>query len=175
MSTNDTVLFLANGRSGARIRPGAGAARCGALLTAVCERLAMMIVEDGEGATRTMAVEVVGARSEREALAAARQVAFSPLVKTMLAGSAPNPGRIAAAVGAAPIRFNPQRLEIEIAGRRMVSRGAATAVPEAVMRRLLRRAHVPVRIHLHAGSASARMLTCDLTEDYVRINAGYAT
>ena len=175
MSTNDTVFALASGRSDVSIRPGSSVRQFAQALEAVCGRLARMLVEDGEGASRTMLVEVDGARNEREALAAARQVANSPLVKTMLAGSDPNVGRLAAAVGAAPIRFDPQRLDIAVAGRRMVAHGTATAVPESVLRQLLRRAHVPVRIHLHAGAASARMHSCDLTEEYVRINAGYAT
>jgi glutamate N-acetyltransferase/amino-acid N-acetyltransferase len=175
MSTNDTVFALASGCSDVSIRSGAQARRFGAALQAVCARLAGMLVEDGEGATRTMTVEVAGARTEREALSAARQVACSPLVKTMLAGSDPNVGRIAAAVGAAPIRFDPRRLEIAIGGRRLVARGTALAVPASVLRGLLRQAHVPVLVRLHSGSASATIWTCDLTEEYVRINAGYAT
>jgi glutamate N-acetyltransferase/amino-acid N-acetyltransferase len=122
-----------------------------------------------------MAVEVAGARSEGDALSAARQVACSPLVKTMLAGSDPNVGRLAGAVGASSARFDPRALEIHLEGVRMVARGSALDVPDSVMRRLLKRPRVHVRIHLHAGRAEARMLTCDLTEEYVRINAGYAT
>ena len=175
-STNDTVFALANSRSGVRIGPGSPAARVFArLLEAVAGRLARLIVQDGEGSTKVMQVEVVGARSEREAFSAARQVASSPLVKTMLAGADPNVGRIAGAVGASGARFDPGRLDIWLAGHRMVGNGTALPVPESVTRRLLRRPQVDVRIHLHAGSAESRMLTCDLTEEYVRINAGYAT
>jgi len=175
MSTNDTVFALASGRSGVTLRPGVRAERFSRVLIAVCERLAAMIVEDGEGATRTMAVEVVGARSEREALAAARQVAQSPLVKTMLAGGDPNVGRIAAAAGASGARFDSNRLEMHISGYRTVANGTALPVPESVMRRLLSGPAIQVRINLRAGTAGSRMLTCDLTEEYVRINAGYAT
>ena len=96
-------------------------------------------------------------------------------MKTMLAGGDPNVGRIAAAIGASPARFNPDRLEIHLGSQRMVVRGAVLPVPASVMRRLLNRPTVQVRIDLHAGAAQGRMLTCDLTEEYVRINAGYAT
>jgi glutamate N-acetyltransferase/amino-acid N-acetyltransferase len=176
MSTNDSVFVLASGRSGVAIRAGTARERIfQRMLEAVAERLATRIVHDGEGSTRVMAVEVVGARSDREALACARQVALSPLVKTMLAGSDPNVGRIAAAAGASSARFNPSQLDIQVGAVPLVSRGAAVSVPAAVMRRLLARPRVPVRINLHAGSACGRMLTCDFTEEYVRINAGYAT
>ncbi|MBI2104180.1 MAG: bifunctional glutamate N-acetyltransferase/amino-acid acetyltransferase ArgJ [Candidatus Omnitrophica bacterium] len=176
MSTNDTVFALAGGGSGAAIRPGtAGARRFARMVTAVAGRLAERLVRDGEGATKRMTVEVCGGRTAREAQACARQAAGSPLVKTMLAGSDANVGRLAAAAGASGARFDPARLEIHVEGVRLVAGGAALPVPAAALRRLLRRPHVRVRIHLHAGRASARMLTCDLTEEYVRINAGYAT
>ena len=176
MSTNDTVFGLASGASGVAIRSGSRAASLFlALLEAVMARLATLIVQDGEGATKVMDVRVTGARSERDAMAAARQVARSPLVKTMLAGNDPNVGRIAAAVGASSARFDPERLEISLGRQRMVARGTVLAVPASVTRRLLDRPTVTVRIDLHAGTAQGAMRTCDLTEEYVRINAGYAT
>ena len=176
MSTNDTVFGLASAASGAVIRPGTASVTVFAtMLEAVAARLAAMLVRDGEGASKLMEIEVAGARTEREAMACARQVACSPLVKTMLAGSDPNVGRIAAAVGAAPVRFSPQRLEIRVEGVRLVARGTVLPIAESVTRRLLARPRVRVRIDLHAGGARGRMLTCDLTEEYVRINAGYAT
>lgn len=175
MSTNDTVFALANGRSGVRIRQGTVSERRFAeALVAVTGALAKRLVQDGEGATRMMAVEVTGARSDREAQACARQVACSSLVKTMLAGADPNVGRLAAAVGASSARFDPQKLAIAINGRRVVAGGAIRA-NKAVTRALLSRPEVTVRINLHAGRACGRMLTCDLTADYVRINAGYST
>jgi glutamate N-acetyltransferase/amino-acid N-acetyltransferase len=176
MSTNDTVFGLASGASGAAVRPGTrGASVFASMLEAVADRLAMMLVRDGEGASKLMEVEVAGARTAREAQACARHVACSPLVKTMLAGSDPNVGRIAAAAGASPARFRPQRLEIRIGGVCLVSRGAARPIAESATRRLLARPTVSVRIDLHAGTSRGRMRTCDLTEEYVRINAGYAT
>ncbi len=176
MSTNDTVFLLASGASGIRIRRGtSGERRFARMLTAVTRRLASLLVTDGEGVTRVMAIRVRGARTESEAQAAARQIADSPLVKTMLAGGDPNVGRIAAAIGSSGARFDPRRLEIRIGGERVVSRGVVRPLGKSVTRTLLRRPEVPIEVHLHAGRAEAQMLGCDLTEEYVRINAGYAT
>ncbi len=176
MSTNDTVFALASGRSGAAVRPGtAGAKTFAAMLRAVSGRLAALLVADGEGVSRVMEIAVTGARSAREARACARSVARSLLVKTMLAGGDPNVGRIAAAVGASSARFDPDRLDIDVEGRRLVARGAVQSIPKSVARRLLKGAEIAVRVELHAGRASAGMRTCDLTEEYVRINAHYST
>jgi glutamate N-acetyltransferase/amino-acid N-acetyltransferase len=176
MSTNDTVFALANGRSGVTIREGTSGARLlREAMEAVAGRLAKRIVQDGEGAERIMEVQVLGARDDREALACARQVACSLLVKTMLAGGDPNVGRLAGAAGASPAHLDPDKLEIHINGRRVVARGTALRLSKGVLRRLLARPEVTVTLHLHAGRGQGRMLTCDLTTEYVRINSGYAT
>lgn len=176
MSTNDTVFALASGQAGAVIREGTPAlATFAAMLEAVSTRLAALLVADGEGASRVMEVHVYGARTKQDAQACARQVACSPLVKTMLAGRDPNVGRVAAAAGASPARFDPERLVIHIGNCRVVSRGAALPLTKSVARRLLNRSEVLVRINLGAGRAEGRMVTCDLTEEYVRINARYAS
>ena len=176
MSTNDTVFLLANGRSGLQLRPGTpGSQVFASALQAVTQRLARMLVADGEGASRIMEVIVAGARSAHEAHRCARQVASSPLVKTMLAGGDPNVGRIAAAAGASGARFDPDALEMHIQRQRVVAKGRVLPLAASAVRTLLRRPAVTVRIHLHAGRAQDRMVTCDLTTEYVRINAGYAT
>lgn len=176
MSTNDSVFFLANGASKTAIRPGTRAGSVFiAMVEAVCRKLAFLIVQDGEGAGKLMEIKVAGARNQKDADSCARQIAFSPLVKTMLAGSDPNVGRLAAAAGASNARFNPDHLEIHVSGVKTVSRGVALNLSKAVLRRLLNRPVVPVRVDLHAGNAAAAMWTCDLTAEYVRINAGYAT
>ena len=176
MSTNDTVFLLANGRSGVQLCHGTpSVSRFARALRTVAQRLARLIVEDGEGASRIMDVIVSGARSSRDAQACARQVALSPLVKTMLAGGDPNVGRIAAAVGASPARFDPDKLEIFLEDQRVVTKGHLVSFSLSVVRTLLRRPEVTVRIDLHAGRAEDRMSTCDLTAEYVRINTGYAT
>lgn len=175
-STNDCVFALASGASGVSVRAGtAAAAQFASMVQAVCERLAVAMVADGEGASKTMDVQVVGAKTPRDAEACARQVANSLLVKTMLAGGDPNPGRLAAAVGASGARFDPMRFEVWVGALRVVARDAVLDVSASRLRALLSQPHVAVRVDLHAGRAAARMLTCDLSEGYVRINAGYAT
>ena len=175
MSTNDTVFALASGRSGAAVRSGQAAQRFGAALEAVLARLARLMIQDGEGATRLLDVRVLGGRTEREAPACARAVACSPLVKTMLAGGDPNVGRLAAAAGSSAARCDPAKLGIRIGAQRVVSRGVAIRLDKSVSRTLLAGPIAQVTIHLHAGSAQGRMLTCDLTEEYIRINARYST
>ena len=176
MSTNDTVCVLANGRSGVSIRPGSpSVSQFARMLEAVSKQLAKLLVQDGEGATRIMTVQVLGARTPQQAMSCARGVARSPLVKTMLAGGDPNVGRIAAAVGASQAVFDPARLEIVIGSQRVVAGGAVIPLSKAATRRLLRHPEVTVRIHLHAGRAHTHVVTCDLTEEYVRINARYST
>ena len=176
MSTNDTVFALAGGASGVRIRAGTRqAAAFAEMLSRVTQRLAAMLVEDGEGVTRLALVEVIGAKTESDAVRCARQIANSPLVKTMLAGGDPNVGRVAAAAGASGARFDPNRLELRVDGVPVVLRGEAQRLSKALAKQLLTPKTVTLQVHLHAGPASARMLTCDFTEDYVRINARYST
>jgi len=174
MSTNDTVFVLANGASGVRIRSGSAAEKAFAkLLEAVMQRLAYLIVQDGEGATKVATVEVRGARSEREALACARQIVTSSLVQTMLASGDPNVGRIAGAAGASPAVFDPDKLEVRVGRHVVVSRGIVHRIGKTLADTLLKPKEILITVHLHAGSASARMLTCDLTEAYVQLNARY--
>jgi glutamate N-acetyltransferase/amino-acid N-acetyltransferase len=176
MSTNDTVFALASGRSGLTIRNKTKAARAFAdMLHAVAERLARLIVHDGEGASKIMEVDVVGARSDKEAQSCAQAVALSPLVKTMLAGGDPNVGRIASAVGASGASFDPDRLDIRLGATPVVRDGVALRVGKGLARQLLNRPTVHVRIDLHGGRGHGRMMSCDLTEEYVRINARYST
>jgi len=175
MSTNDTVFILANGRSGVRVRRRTAAARQFAqMLNQVTQRLASLIVQDGEGAHRMATIQVVGARSSGEALACAHTVATSSLVRTLLASGDPNVGRIAAAAGASGAWFRPDELEIRSGGSRVVHRGIAKRLGKTLARRLFAPREVAIQIHLHAGSSHASMLTCDLTEDYVRLNARYS-
>ena len=176
MSTNDTVLLLANGRSGIRVTRGSRATRqFTQMLHQVTQRLAYLLVKDGEGATRVAMIDVHGARSAREAAACARQVATSSLVRTMLASGDPNVGRIAAAAGSSGARFDPNRLEIGIGGVPVVSGGVAHRLGKELARRLFAGREVLIQLHLHAGTHDAQMLACDLTEQYVRINAYYTT
>ncbi len=178
-STSDTVLALANGRAGhPRIaRDGAvGARRLEEALTRVAEDLTRQLARDGEGATRLVVVDVTGARTEAEADRASRRIANSLLVKTAVFGHDPNWGRILQTVGAAGVGIRPERAEVRLGGV-CVFRNGASAGPGARRRAAARHGadEIAIEVHLGAGRASARMYTCDLSYDYVRINAEYTT
>jgi glutamate N-acetyltransferase / amino-acid N-acetyltransferase len=177
-STNDTVALLANAQSGARTITSSGGAGyksfCGAL-EKVCRSLAIAIVEDGEGAQRVIEIEVRGALSDRAADQMARTVAHSPLVKTAFAGADPNWGRILAAAGRSGVDFDPGRTNIWIGGVAVCRSGRETAFDEAAAHEKMLEKYVPVRIDLRSGRASARIWTCDFTQEYVHINASYRT
>ncbi len=183
-STNDTLLVLANGASGAKkITEASGAdyAKFVAALEQVCKTLAIGIVEDGEGATHLVEIEVRGAPSDAAAKRVAETIGLSALVKTAIAGADPNWGRISAAAGRSGVPFNPDHAEIWLGGMKMYGppEGASYSVAlpldeRAAHRRLLER-NVAIVIDLHNGSGSARMWTCDFTKEYVHINASYRT
>jgi glutamate N-acetyltransferase/amino-acid N-acetyltransferase len=183
-STNDTLLVLANGASGARkIAQASGGdyAKFAATLEKVCHALALGIVADGEGATHVVEIEVRGAPSDRAAAQVARTIAGSSLVKTALAGADPNWGRILAAAGRAGVPFNPDRAEIWLGGIKMygpvggASYSSALPLDERAAHRRLLEKHVPIVVALHRGHGTARVWTCDFTQEYVRINASYRT
>jgi glutamate N-acetyltransferase/amino-acid N-acetyltransferase len=176
-STNDTVLVLANGGSGAkRITAGtSGHAAFRNALEKLCKSLALQIVADGEGAQRIIEIEVRGARTEAAARRVAETIATSPLVKTAFAGGDPNWGRILAAAGRSGVKFNPDAASIAMAGIPVYRRGRALPFNEAAAHRRLMAEKVPIRLDLREGRATARVWTCDLTAEYVRINASYRT
>jgi glutamate N-acetyltransferase/amino-acid N-acetyltransferase len=177
-STNDTVALLANGQSGARTIANAGSADyksfCAAL-ERVCKSLAISIVEDGEGAQRVIEIEVCGAPSDRAADRIARTIANSPLVKTAFAGADPNWGRILAAAGRSGVRFDPARTNIWIAGISVCRRGREHAFDEHITHEKMLAKYVPIVVDLRSGRGSARVWTCDFTQEYVHINASYRT
>jgi glutamate N-acetyltransferase/amino-acid N-acetyltransferase len=177
-STNDTVLLMGSGRLGGPTMnsPTAGAtAGFRKALAEVCLRLAMMIVRDGEGATRLMEIQVTGARTGREAQLAAHAAATSPLVKTALFSGDPNWGRILATVGRSGARFSPRKVSLRVGGLALVSRGSPAAYREKDAARLFSRERVQVVVDLGAGRATASRITCDLGHDYVSLNADYRT
>ena len=183
-STNDTLLVLANGASGAKQITRANGADYGkfvAALEQVCKTLAIGIVEDGEGATHLVEIEVRGAPSDRAATQVAQTIALSSLVKTALAGADPNWGRILAAAGRAGVPFNPDRAEIWLGGMKMYGppKGASYSIAlpldeRAAHRRLLEK-NISIVVDLHHGKGVARVWTCDFTKEYVHINASYRT
>jgi glutamate N-acetyltransferase/amino-acid N-acetyltransferase len=176
-STNDTLLVLANGAAGApTIQAGSTAHRAfTAALEEVCHSLALQIVADGEGAQRVIEILVRGAKSEAAARRIAETIATSPLVKTAFAGADPNWGRVFAAAGRAGVPFDPSRVEITMAGIRVLSRGKPLDFNERAASNRLLAPHVSIVVDLHAGRGAARYWTCDFTAEYVRINASYRT
>jgi glutamate N-acetyltransferase/amino-acid N-acetyltransferase len=176
-STNDTLLVLANGAAGAPpIKAGSAAHRSfSKALEEVCHSLALQIVADGEGAQRVIEIEVRGARDESAARRIGQTIATSPLVKTAFAGGDPNWGRVFAAAGRAGVQFDPDRVDIHMAGIPVLRRGQPLDFNERAASRRLLEKNVHIVVHLHAGRASARCWTCDFTAEYVRINASYRT
>jgi glutamate N-acetyltransferase/amino-acid N-acetyltransferase len=176
-STNDTLLVLANGQAGApAVRAGTSAHRAFAkALEEVCHSLALQIVADGEGAQRVIEIEVRHAKTEADARRIAQTIATSPLVKTAFAGGDPNWGRIFAAAGRSGVKFDPQRVDIQLAGIPVLRRGQPLEFNERAASNRLLEKQVQVVVDLHAGHESTRFWTCDFTAEYVRINASYRT
>lgn len=175
-STNDTVLILANGAAGNPDMDRKALEGFEAGLTTVLGDLARMVVKDGEGATKVVEVEVRGALSAEQAERAARTVANSSLVKTAFYGQDPNWGRIIAALGRAGIDMNEELVDIRIDSVQIVSGGMTLGVEaEAEGAERMKNPEFSVVVDLHLGRFSDRMLTCDLTHDYVSINADYRT
>jgi len=175
-STNDMVLIMANGVAGNRrlTKPDIKEFERG--LTDVMEELAYMIAKDGEGATKVVIIEVNGAASKDDANTAARVVGNSNLVKTTIFGQDPNWGRIMAALGRAGIKMEENKVQIWIDGIKVVDGGLMTSEKEerkAAER--MKKEQITITIHLNQGKWKDRIITCDLTYDYIRINAGYRT
>ncbi|MFI7429160.1 bifunctional glutamate N-acetyltransferase/amino-acid acetyltransferase ArgJ [Micromonospora sp. NPDC049836] len=168
MSTNDTVLLLASGASG--IEPTA--AELTAVVTAACHDLAQQLIADAEGATKQIAIDVVGAADEDDAVEVGRSVARNNLVKTALFGNDPNWGRILAAVGTTAAAFEPDGVDVAVNGI-WVCRGGAAAEDRAKVD--LAGRDVTIRIDLHAGTAAATVWTNDLSHAYVHENSAYST
>jgi len=177
MSTNDSFVLMATGAAGVQVASLDSPAGC-ALRDAVVEvsqQLAQAIVRDGEGATKFIRIAVEGGRSEAECRQAAYAVAHSPLVKTAFFASDPNLGRILAAVGYAGIADLDQGLiEMHLDEVHVVRAGGRHPdYREEDGQRVMKRSEITVRVHLHRGDASAEVWTCDLSHDYVSINADY--
>jgi glutamate N-acetyltransferase/amino-acid N-acetyltransferase len=178
-STNDTVLLLASGASGARVGARAKDVRVrkkfATALTAVCQSLAEQIVSDGEGVQHVIRLFVEQARGREEALLVARTIAHSMLVKTAWAGADPNWGRILAAVGRCGAPIDPSRVQIFIGSQKVCRNGVAYSFNERQAHRHLAQPVCDIRVQLGRGQESLRFLTTDLTAEYVRINADYST
>jgi glutamate N-acetyltransferase/amino-acid N-acetyltransferase len=171
-STNDTVVVLANGASG--VKPSVKAFE--AALTDVLESLAQQIARDGEGARKLVTIDVEGAANEKAAEKIARAIANSPLVKTAIAGSDPNWGRILCAAGYAGVAFDPRKADIHMQGVPVCRGGLAADFSEDELKTKLDQPDCFIRFVIRGGARGrARFWTCDFTKGYIDINASYRT
>jgi glutamate N-acetyltransferase/amino-acid N-acetyltransferase len=164
-STNDTVAIMANGASGIAPSPGSFTSQ----LLEVCQTLAKAIARDGEGATKFVELSIEGAPSDGAAREIGRTIARSPLVKTAIYGNDPNWGRLICAVGNSGIPVKGELVELFIDDVPLMNGDLALASEK------LKAKEVRIRVSLHSGSGKAVVWTCDLTEEYIRINADYTT
>lgn len=173
-STNDCVMMLANGASGVTINEASYQTFAHALET-VCLRLALGIVRGGEGATKLITITVTGSATAAEARTAAKAIANSPLVKTAVHGGDPNWGRLIAVAGRAGVEFELSRAAVAIGSIVLFKDGRPfdERAPEAA--KYLRNDEINIAVDLGAGTASSTVWTCDLSAEYVRINAEYRT
>ena len=145
-------------------------------LTHVPKPLAFKIEEDGEGATKFVTFKVSGTKTEKQAQQIGKRLANSLLVKTALFGEDPNWGRIISAVGSAGVPIKPERLEVVLNGIPLVKNGEhVKGVSTFALRKIMKKKNIEIIIGLHIGKAHAETYTCDLSYDYVRINAEYTT
>ncbi|HTN43273.1 MAG TPA: bifunctional glutamate N-acetyltransferase/amino-acid acetyltransferase ArgJ [Nitrospiria bacterium] len=175
-STNDMVVCLANGAAENESIERSPAARRAfqESLDAVCTELAKMIARDGEGATKLAEIRVVGAKNEDAARSIARRISQSPLVKTAFLGEDANWGRIAAAAGSAGVEFDPARVSIFFDNVAVVQNGVGLGpAAERKAARVLGNKYFTVTLDLRTGRHTATAWTCDLTEEYIRINTAY--
>jgi glutamate N-acetyltransferase/amino-acid N-acetyltransferase len=177
-STSDTVAVLANGLAeNAPLGPGGRGLRPFARgLEAVMSRLARMLVQDGEGATKLVGITVRGAASRRDALAAARSIANSPLVKAAINGQDPNWGRLMMALGKSSARVDPTRVAIAFVDEPLVEGGMLKeGVRLERVREIMGGSEYTITVDLGLGRAEETVWTCDLSEEYVRLNSKYTT
>lgn len=174
-STNDMVMLMASGAAGGPPIEvgGSGYRSCAYAVREVCGELARMIVRDGEGATKMIGVVVRGADSQDDARAVALSVANSPLVKTAVFGGDANWGRVAMAVGKSDAKVDPWRLSIRFAGISVCDAGQAVPFDEGAAAEALAADEIEIEVGLGLGTAEYSALTCDLSYEYVRINADY--
>jgi glutamate N-acetyltransferase/amino-acid N-acetyltransferase len=174
-STNDTLMLLANGASGVRPDPPERR-KFEEAVAQVMESLAQAIARDGEGARKFVTIRVAGTNTDDGAARIARAIANSPLVKTAIAGSDPNWGRILSAAGNAGVSFDPSKTDIRLQQVLVCRGGLAADFQEAELKQKLDAAECEIAVTVRGkGKGEARFWTCDLTEGYIRINASYRT
>lgn len=174
-STNDTVLLLASGASGIRLDQRTQESFSKALAE-VCNKLAYAIVDDGEGVTHVVTLHITGARSEHEAKQVAKSIAHSPLCKTAWSSADPNWGRLMAAAGYSGVEFDPAKVTVRIGEEPVYEAGMRSpSFDETRANAVMQQRDYTISMDFAQGEAECRFVTCDLTEQYVRINADYST
>jgi len=175
MSTNDTAVLLASGASGVKVGSSSEVRRFSDALTEVCQSLAEQIAADGEGATKTVRIDVIRGKTDRAAETIARAIANSPLVKCAMHGNDPNWGRIVSAAGMCGVPFDPDRATLSLQGVEVFRKGRPAAFDPETVSELLGAKQVIVRLDCGSGKSSHTLWTCDMSEEYVSINADYHT
>jgi glutamate N-acetyltransferase/amino-acid N-acetyltransferase len=177
-STNDTVLLLASGASGVKWSDAPRSFQddfCDALQQ-VCNELAHAIIDDGEGVTHVVTLEISGTVNDADAKTIAKSIAHSPLCKTAWSSADPNWGRIIAAAGYAGVPFSPEETTVSIGGIKVFDRGVrAAGYDEATVHEKMKQREYTIAVNVGRGPGHSRFLTCDLTVEYVHINADYST
>ena len=174
-STNDTAVLLASGASGASASSAKDLKTFADALNEVCQSLAYQIAADGEGANKVVSITVDKAASEADARLMARAIANSPLVKCAMHGNDPNWGRIVSAAGLTSARFNPDKAQLTLQGTDVFRRGRPLLFDAKALSSALDAPEVKVRLTCNLGKGSATVWTCDLSKDYITINADYHT
>jgi glutamate N-acetyltransferase/amino-acid N-acetyltransferase len=175
-STNDTLLLLANGAARGDTLKGESLARFDSAVTDVCGELARAIAGDAEGATHLIVIEVEGLRDDREAYRVAKTIAESALVKTAIHGADPNWGRIVSAAGYAGVEFEEEHLSLWMGDLLLYHAGAPQPFDAATASAYLKRErNVNLRLRFTLGPGRCTFWTCDLTQEYIRLNADYTT
>lgn len=176
-STNDTCILFATGAAGGEVIDEASPAfpAVVAAIKGVCTNLARQIAADGEGSTKLVTVDVLGAASQADADKVAFAIANSPLVKTAIFGHDANWGRVAAAAGKCGVPFSQENVDIDFMGVPVLRAGLPVPMDEDDMLRRFEQSEIDIAISLGAGDAHSRVWTCDLTHDYVKINGEYRT
>lgn len=179
MSTSDTVLLLANGKSGITAATKDDLLQFTAAVRSVCEKLATDIIRDAEGAAHFVTVDVRGLQTREQAVQIAREVSESALVKTAITGNDPNWGRITSAAGYAGVPFDAAHLSLQINGTTVYQHGNPVDFDESRLSVEMQKGEVRLLLELDGGPASgaesARFWTSDLTQEYVRLNSEYTT
>jgi glutamate N-acetyltransferase / amino-acid N-acetyltransferase len=172
-STNDTALLLASGKSGVQFK--SVRKQFAAALTEVCRSLAEQIIRDGEGAKHVVTLKIEQSRNTEEARQIASAIANSPLVKTAWAGCDPNWGRMLAAIGYSGVNIKPNRINIYLGNQQICRNGAAHPFDKQSAHEYMKQPAYDIRFELGLGKARLDFLSCDLTAEYVHINADYST